>query len=110
MEKQQSEQQDNQFCLSRSEVYALLRETINYQKYLNLIGNVCDHIFDEGFEYQIKYIRENIDRVVITVDNEQRKRLNQHFKKLNKLFYLGSELKTEYIEASTKYVFSQNNV
>nr|QGX02394.1 lef-11 [Mamestra configurata nucleopolyhedrovirus A] len=86
-------QRNSQCCLTRSEVYALVREVINKRKHHNLVTNVCDHVFDDGFEEQLKYIRANI-------------------KKINKIFKLNKSLETEYKQSIDKYGsnrFNRNN-
>jgi hypothetical protein len=96
----------NQCCLTRSEIYALVRETINKRKHTGDVKNVCDHVFDRGFSTQIEYIRNNLDKALITVGGQraQCKRLHSHGQKLNRIFKLNKSLEDEYLESSTKYV------
>ncbi|AFL64990.1 lef-11 [Mamestra brassicae multiple nucleopolyhedrovirus] len=102
---QHEPQKNSQCCLTRSEVYALVREVINKRKHHNLFTNVCDHVFDDGFEEQLKYIRANIDKALITVGGEHKhcKRLAAHIKKINKIFKLNKSLETEYKQSIDKY-------
>ncbi|AIZ48685.1 lef-11 [Agrotis segetum nucleopolyhedrovirus B] len=102
---QQGAQADNQCCLTRSEVYALVREVINKRKHNNLVSNVCAHVFEPGFAEQVEYIRANIDKALITVGGEHThcKRLSAHVQKLNKIFALNTNLETEYQAAVSKY-------
>jgi hypothetical protein len=100
--------------LTRSEVYALVREVINKRKHNNLVTSVCDHVFDAGFEEQLKYIRANIDKALITVGGEHKhcKRLASHIQKINKIFKLNKSLEAEYKQAIHKYGskrFDRNN-
>jgi Baculovirus LEF-11 protein len=98
-------EENNQCCLTRSEVYALVREVINKRKHNNLVANVCDHVFDNGFSEQLKYIRANIDKALITVGGEHKhcKRLSAHVQKIDKIFTLNKSLEAEYKSAVNKY-------
>ncbi|AYN45067.1 lef-11 [Alphabaculovirus alterspexiguae] len=97
--------EDNQRCVTRSEIYALVREVINKRKHDNFVTNVYAHIFESGFADQLDYIRANIDKVLIIIGGEQtqRKRLTAHVEKLNKIFNLNTDLETEYRTAAGKY-------
>lgn len=92
-------------CVTRSEIYALVREVINKRKHLGLVDGVCDHLSDKGFVEQIKYIRENLNQAFISVsDNrEQRKRLSNHVQRLNNIFHLNHCLNKEYSHSISKY-------
>ncbi|AIE47846.1 lef11 [Peridroma alphabaculovirus] len=102
---QQGAEEDCQCCLTRSEVYALVREVINKRKHGGDVANVCDHAFDAGFQEQLKYIRANIDKALITVGGErtQCKHLSVHVHKINKIFNLNKSLEAEYKDAVSKY-------
>ncbi|ABY65781.1 late expression factor 11 [Orgyia leucostigma nucleopolyhedrovirus] len=90
-------------CLTRSEVYALVREVINKRKHSNDIDGVCDHIESVGFQAQIAYIREYIEKLtVITGDGRSgRKRLNSHIRRLENIFNLNKSLEQEYYYCTT---------
>ncbi|QNV47840.1 late expression factor 11 [Alphabaculovirus altersperidaniae] len=104
-------EENYQCCLTRSEVYAIVREVINKRKHNNDVSNVWAHIFEPGFQEQVGYIRANIDKALITVGGEQPhcKRLSYHVKKLNKIFNLNKTLESEYKDAVDKYHQDNNN-
>ncbi|AUV65395.1 LEF-11 [Alphabaculovirus myunipunctae] len=104
-------EEDNQCCLTRSEVYALMREVINKRKHCNQFTDVTAHVFDANFKEQLKYIRANIDRAVITVGGERKhcKRLSAHVKKINKIFTLNKSLEAEYKSSIGKYGIGNDN-
>ncbi|AWW14392.1 lef-11 [Hyposidra talaca nucleopolyhedrovirus] len=85
-------------CLTRSEVYALVREVINKRKHTNDTDGVCDHIDSPGFQAQIKYIREILSRTIVIVNDDQVqcKRLDLHSKRLSDIFNKKSALEEEY--------------
>ncbi|QWO71597.1 LEF11 [Orgyia pseudotsugata single capsid nuclopolyhedrovirus] len=85
-------------CLTRSEVYALVREVINKRKHTNDTASVCDHVESVGFEAQTAYIRENLERVVISVGDgrPRRKHLSLHSRRLQNIFNLKVNLEEEY--------------
>ncbi|AGR56780.1 lef11 [Hemileuca sp. nucleopolyhedrovirus] len=90
--------ENRECCLTRSEVYALLREVINKRKHFGLVDGVCDHVNSVGFQAQFEYIRKNIERVFV-IDGDgrtQRKRLAQHISRLENLFKLNTSLEEEY--------------
>lgn len=92
--------------MTRSEVYALVREVINKRKHDNSVNNVCAHIFESGFADQLEYIRANIDKVLIIIGGQQTqhcKRLTAHVEKLNQIFNLNANLEQEYRTAAGKY-------
>nr|QBI90251.1 lef-11 [Trichoplusia ni single nucleopolyhedrovirus] len=95
----------SQCCLTRSEIYALLRETINKRKHTGDVANVCAHAFDDGFAAQFDYIRNNLDKALITVGGQrtQCKRVQCHHLKLKRIFHLNKSLETEYEESSNRY-------
>ncbi|AJD80720.1 late expression factor 11 [Pseudoplusia includens SNPV IE] len=95
----------SQCCLTRSEIYALLREIINKRKHTGDVTNVCDHVFDDGFATQFDYIRNNLDKALITVGGQrtQCKRVKCHHLKLKRIFHLNKSLETEYQESSNRY-------
>nr|ANS70925.1 late expression factor 11 [Lymantria dispar multiple nucleopolyhedrovirus] len=93
-------------CLTRSEVYALLRETINKRKHCGDTRNVCAHLFDEAFVDQIDYIRENLATAFIVVgDNcKERKCLAQHDTRFDRIFSLKQRsLQSEYQLSANRY-------
>ncbi|QEI03651.1 LEF-11 [Rachiplusia nu nucleopolyhedrovirus] len=98
-------QEHSQCCLTRSEFYALVRETINKRKHERDVHNVCEHIFSKGFVTQIDYIRNKLDKALITVGGQQRqcKRLSNHVRKINNLFKLNKSLRIEYQETLSRY-------
>ncbi|QHB21706.1 lef11 [Artaxa digramma nucleopolyhedrovirus] len=86
-------------CLTRSEVYALVREVINKRKHCDDVDSVCDHVNSVGFTtIQMKYIRENLKRAFIIVGDDctQRKRLDLHARRLENIFNLNTVLEDEY--------------
>nr|AGE61291.1 LEF-11 [Chrysodeixis chalcites nucleopolyhedrovirus]AGE61740.1 LEF-11 [Chrysodeixis chalcites nucleopolyhedrovirus] len=95
----------SQCCLTRSEIYALVRETINKRKHTGDVTNVCDHVFDDGFATQFDYIRNNLDKALITVGGQrtQCKRVQCHHLKLKRIFHLNKSLETEYKQSSNRY-------
>ncbi|AAZ38297.1 LEF-11 [Agrotis segetum nucleopolyhedrovirus A] len=102
---EQRPQENNQCCLTRSEVYALVREIINKKKHDGEVENVCAHVFDSGFADQLTYIRANIDKALITVGGEHThcKRVSAHVQKIEKIFNLNTSLEVEYQAAASKY-------
>lgn len=91
-------------CITRSEIYALLREVINKRKNGGDYNGICAHIFEDSFDQQIKYIRENIKSASVTADRDHnRKRLAPHRKRIEKTFNLNINLQTEYQESLRKY-------
>ncbi|QUJ09235.1 lef11 protein [Gynaephora ruoergensis nucleopolyhedrovirus] len=86
------------WCLTRSEVYALVREVINKRKHFDDTDNVCDHVNSVGFSTQIKYIRENLEKAFIIVGDDctQRKRLDSYTRRLENIFELNTVLEREY--------------
>ncbi|QEI03557.1 LEF-11 [Spodoptera cosmioides nucleopolyhedrovirus] len=104
--------ENNQCCLTRTDVYAYVRETINKRKHEGDVSNVLAHIFEPGFQEHLEYIRANIDKALITVGGEQPhcKRLSYHIRKINKVFNLLTSLESEYKAAISKYDnFGDNN-
>ncbi|QED40554.1 LEF-11 [Chrysodeixis includens nucleopolyhedrovirus] len=101
-------QEHYQCCLTRSEFYALVREVINKRKHERDVHNICEHIFSKGFSTQIEYIRNNLDKALITVGGQRRqcKRLNSHVNKINNLFTLNKSLHDEYESTIARYEFS----
>lgn len=97
--------ENHQCCLTRTDVYAYVRETINKRKHEGDVSNVLAHIFESGFQEHLEYIRANIDKALITVGGEQPhcKRLSYHIRKINKVFNLITSLETEYKAAISKY-------
>ncbi|CDG72460.1 Late expression factor 11 lef-11 [Spodoptera exigua multiple nucleopolyhedrovirus] len=97
--------ENHQCCLTRSDVYAYVRETINKRKHEGDVSNVLAHIFESDFQEHVEYIRANIDKALITVGGEQPycKRLSYHIKRINKIFNLITSLETEYKAAVSKY-------
>ncbi|ACI47492.1 LEF-11 [Spodoptera litura nucleopolyhedrovirus II] len=97
--------ENHQCCLTRSDVYAYFRETINKRKHELDVSNVLAHIFESGFQEHFEYIRANIDKALITVGGEQPhcKRLSYHVKRINTIFNLNTSLESEYQTAFSKY-------
>ncbi|UJZ88975.1 lef-11 [Erannis ankeraria nucleopolyhedrovirus] len=92
-------------CLTRSEVYALVRESINKRKHIGGYEGVCDHVNSIGFEAQIEYIRENLKtaRIIVGDGYTQCKRLEPHLSRLNNIFNLNTDLQAEYSFCINKY-------
>ncbi|AHH82617.1 LEF-11 [Buzura suppressaria nucleopolyhedrovirus] len=88
----------NEHCLTRSEVYALVREVINKRKHTDDTDSVCDHIDSPGFQAQINYIREILARTIVIENNNgvQCKRLDYHWNRFNDIFHKNSSLENEY--------------
>ncbi|ABI35709.1 late expression factor 11 [Ectropis obliqua nucleopolyhedrovirus] len=86
-------------CLTRSEVYALLREVINKRKHENDHEGVCDHINSIDFQAQLDYIRQNIEKAYAIVGDggvNTFKSFAPHLMKLENIFNLQSTLEGEY--------------
>ncbi|QYC92765.1 Late expression factor 11 [Trabala vishnou gigantina nucleopolyhedrovirus] len=85
-------------CLTRSEVYALVREVVNKRKHTGHTRGVCDHMGTQEFQAQIEYIRKNLKGAVIIVgdDRQQNKRLEAHLQRLLNIFNLNDSLEKEY--------------
>ncbi|AIG63211.2 LEF-11 [Helicoverpa armigera SNPV] len=92
-------------CLTRSEVYALLREVINWRKHHMQVDRVCDHVSDPGFAVQQNYINSILDTASLVVGDcpEKKRLLNYHSKRLTNLFNLKTTLEDEYAQAVSKY-------
>ncbi|AKC91732.1 lef11 [Lambdina fiscellaria nucleopolyhedrovirus] len=93
-------------CLTRSEIYALVREVINRRKHENETEGVCDHVFAAGFEQHMQYIRENLEKThfIVNDDCALRKRpLKPHLARLQNVFNLNQSLASEYSFAVNRY-------
>ncbi|BAC67263.1 late expression factor 11 [Adoxophyes honmai nucleopolyhedrovirus] len=102
-------QKYNNACLTRSDVYALVKETINKRKHDGEFCNITAHIFDEGFEQQKEYIREKLSTASIVTDCRQnRKRLALHRKKIESIFNIHTSLQEEFNSCSRRYNGSPN--
>ncbi|AIU41267.1 lef-11 [Sucra jujuba nucleopolyhedrovirus] len=91
-------------CLTRSEVYALVREAINKRKHNNDTDGVCDHMDSSGFEAQIEYIRQNLKNTFI-IANEDRarcKRIDIHLRRFNEIFKKRNVLEEEYLHCLSR--------
>ncbi|AXS67693.1 lef-11 [Cryptophlebia peltastica nucleopolyhedrovirus] len=96
-------------CVTRSEIYALVREVINKRKHSGDYTGVCAHIFEEAFETQMKYIRDNLKSAFVIADcSQNRKRLVSHHKRIENVFNLNTDLFTEYKRSSSRYNGASN--
>ena len=95
---------DSNCCLTRSEIYALVRETIMKRKHDWLVDGVCDHLLDGNFDKQMKYIRDNLKKArIFTGDSGQCKRLFIHTRRLQNIFDKKNSLEEEYNKCIIKY-------
>jgi agmatine/peptidylarginine deiminase len=95
---------DSNCCLTRSEIYALVRETIMKRKHDWCVDGVCDHLLDSNFDKQMKYIRDNLKKArIFTGDSGRCKRLFLHTQRLQNIFDKNNSLEEEYNKCVAKY-------
>lgn len=90
--------------MTKSLVYAIVRESINYKKHVNDTTDVTSHVEDAGFESIIQYINKNADRIILNRSDRQETSVAAHLDRLNYLFRLPSTLEEEY-----EYCLRRNN-
>ncbi|AIS92051.1 late expression factor 11 [Erinnyis ello granulovirus] len=90
--------------LTRSDVYAVVREVINFKKSTNDTTNITAHVEDCDFDHVFQFIKENTDRIVIKRSDQPDTKLTCYLAHIKHLFNLPNSLDEEY-----KYCVSRNN-
>ncbi|AXU41480.1 LEF-11 [Alphabaculovirus altermyunipunctae] len=96
---------ENAGCLTRSDLYAYIREIINNRKFNYDFENVWAHMNDPQFHTQRGYIRRCLRGALIIHKDLGCKRLFRHQERINNIFNLNSTLKKEYENSISKYGF-----
>jgi len=83
--------------LTKSEVYAVVREVINYKKTHNQTTDVTTHIGDARFASVLfQFIKEHADRIAIKHSEQLTASVVPHVERLNYLFNLPTDITEEY--------------
>lgn len=89
---------------TRSNVYAVVREVINFKKSTNDTTNITAHVEDCDFDHVLSFIKENSDRIVIKRADQPDTNLTAHWHHIKHLFNLPLTLDKEY-----EYCVNRNN-
>lgn len=81
--------------LTKSEVYHVIREVINYKKSNFDTANVTAHVEEAEFSGVSSFINDNIDRIVIT-QPDRHESVVSNKNQLKYLFNLSTNLSDEY--------------
>ncbi|AAK70718.1 ORF58 LEF-11 [Cydia pomonella granulovirus] len=90
--------------LTKSQVYAIVREVINYRKSTNDTQDVTAHVETPQFETIRQFINTHADRIVIKHFKRQDTAVAPHLSRLNYLFNLPTTIRDEYT-----YCLNRNN-
>ncbi|QOD40014.1 lef-11 [Matsumuraeses phaseoli granulovirus] len=90
--------------LTKSQVYAIVREVINFKKSTDDTTNVTSHVENSEFASIFQYIKERAGKIVIKHSDHQDASIEHHLTRLNYLFNLPNNLEEEY-----KYCVTRNN-
>nr|QNN89451.1 LEF-11 [Pieris brassicae granulovirus] len=90
--------------LTKSQVYAIVREVINYRKFTDNTTNVTSHVENSYFAGNLQFIKQNADRIVIKHLEQLDVSIAPHTNRLNHLFNLPTSIDAEY-----KYCLRRNN-
>ncbi|ABC61177.1 LEF-11 [Choristoneura occidentalis granulovirus] len=82
--------------LTKSQVYAIVREVINYKKSTNNTVNVTSHVEDCGFADILSFIKEHADHILVKRLDHPDASIAPHIKRLEYLFDLPTLIDTEY--------------
>ncbi|AAR28801.1 lef-11 [Leucania separata nucleopolyhedrovirus] len=96
---------ENCGCLTRSDVYAYVREIINRRKFNYDFEGVWAHMNDPQFDTQRGYIRRCLRDALIIHKDLGCKRLFRHRERIDNIFNLNTTLKKEYENSIKKYGF-----
>ncbi|ANF29749.1 lef11 [Catopsilia pomona nucleopolyhedrovirus] len=84
-------------CLTRSELHALLRETINTMKHTMKTQNVYAHMFESAlFEELKEYIRANLCRFTVITDKCSKRKVHRHHRRVARILNIEKTLCEEY--------------
>ncbi|UYE99056.1 MAG: lef-11 [Betabaculovirus sp.] len=89
---------------TRSNLYAVVREVINYKKSTNDTTNITAHVEDCDFDHVLRFIKENADTIVIKRAEQPDTNLTTHLQRIKHLFNLPNTLDNEY-----EYCVNRNN-
>ncbi|AUA60260.1 LEF-11 [Operophtera brumata nucleopolyhedrovirus] len=90
-------------CVTRSDMYAFMREVINKQKYEHQTSGITSHISDPRFDQMRQYIEAHLTGAVINFKRHQRKHLLRHKSRILNIFKLNNCLIQEYNGSIKKY-------
>ncbi|AVA31219.1 lef11 [Oxyplax ochracea nucleopolyhedrovirus] len=97
----------NSNCLTRSELQALLRESINTLKHDMKTHNVTAHMFEtEQFKNLKDYISENLSRFTVITDKCFNRKVHFHRERVNRIFDIKTSLLQEY-DLTVKNVYKK---
>lgn len=82
--------------LTKSQVYAIVREVINYKKSNGDTANVTSHVEDPQFEDIVQFINRHAEQIVLKHSDRLDATLAPHINRINHLFRLPSSLIEEY--------------
>ncbi|AKN80792.1 late expression factor 11 [Diatraea saccharalis granulovirus] len=89
--------------LTKSQVYAIVREVINYKKTHNQTSDVTAHVGETQFSSISQFIKEHADRIFINHSDRLETTVSPHLERLNYLFNLPEDIEEEY-----KYCLKRN--
>nr|AFS51991.1 DekiORF114 [Dendrolimus kikuchii nucleopolyhedrovirus] len=83
-------------CLTRSEVYALVRECINRRKCEMKTRNVDAHMLDVKFEELNEYIRAKLSDATVITDKCSKRNVCSHQRRIKRILQIEKSLFEEY--------------
>lgn len=89
--------------LTKSDLYAVIREVINFKKYHNNTTDVTSHVENPNFDTILQFIREHADQIFIIRPDQQKSSVAPYINRIEHLFNLPVEACAEY-----QYCLSRN--
>ncbi|APO13934.1 LEF-11 [Plodia interpunctella granulovirus] len=89
--------------LTKSQVYAVVREVINFKKFQGDTSDVTAHVETPNFSTILQFIHEHADTIVIKRPDQLNIAVSSHRDRLNHLFKLPKNLSEEYEYCTKRY-------
>ncbi|AKN63335.1 lef-11 [Agrotis segetum granulovirus] len=93
--------------LTKSHVYAIVRECVNFKKHNFDTENVLAHVEDSNFSVISEFINANADRIFIRQPQLDIP-ITPHRERLSYIFNLPKNLELEYLYCEQRYNGSKN--
>lgn len=95
----------NDRCLTRSEIWAIVKEMTNKRKHDLNVTNIDAHMFDNRFDDHFQYIRSNLSNTSVITDKCCKRKLCVHKNRLLRVLNIKNTLDEEYISVvSSRYI------